>query len=195
MTRAAYWHAGGSWPLTAETVDERFRAVVAEHRDRDCLVGVATGRRLSYAATDRETQRIARGLIGLGVTRGHRVGVWATNHVEWVLVQLATARIGAVLVNVNPAYRVGELEYALNLAQVQTLITMPGFRRSDYVAMVSALCPEASVLAAPGLSCARLPSLRHVVLFDPGDLPPVRTVGLGGSNRRTSQDRARQQHQ
>ena len=167
--RLAYQHLGGERPLIGETVDSCFRASAARHPEREALIALPQARRLSYRELDLEVQRLAKGLLGIGVARGDRVGIWSTNTLEWVLLQLATARIGAVLVNINPAYRIAELEHALRLARVQTLCLIPAFRRSGYVDMVSQLCPELADCPPGALVAARLPELRHVVVYEPED--------------------------
>jgi fatty-acyl-CoA synthase len=135
----SYVHRGGTVPLLGTTLDRHFREVAGRHPDRDALVSLHQGLRLSYAALDRETERLARGLLALGLRKGDRVGIWATNNAEWLLVLLATARTGTILVNVNPACRAGELDHALRLSGVRTLFLMPRFRSSDYVAMIREL--------------------------------------------------------
>jgi fatty-acyl-CoA synthase len=114
---------------------------VSAHPDRDALVFPALGLRWSWAEFGR---RVARALLALGVERGEHVGIWSMNAPEWVVTQFAAARIGAVLVNVNPAYRVFELEDALRLADVATLVVGCAFKSSDFVGMVHSVCPEAA---------------------------------------------------
>ena len=123
---------------------------------------------------------LARGLLGLGVERGEHVGIWSTDNAEWVLVQLATARIGAVLVNVNPACRAAELRYALEHARIRTLFFIPAFRRSDYVATLLEVVPEAADEgAATDLRCAALPELRRLVVYDPARAQATRSTAPG----------------
>ncbi len=167
MRHTSYCHRGGQSELTAETIDQRFRAIVADHGPRDCVVARHQDQRLSYAEVDARVEALARGLLALELQRGDRVGVWATNHVEWVLLQLATARVGAILVNVNPAYRAAELRHALRQAEVQVLFTMPSFKSSAYVEMLTALLPESLAQRPRELSCAAAPALRSLVVFDP----------------------------
>jgi fatty-acyl-CoA synthase len=123
-------------PLLGETIDANLRRTVDAHPDREALVECATGRRWTYAELDREVDAVARGLISYGIGKGDRVGIWAPNCAEWFLVQYATARIGAILVNVNPAYRVHELSYVLNQSGVHLLVSAESFKTSDYRAMV-----------------------------------------------------------
>jgi len=167
--RRAYLHRGGDEPLLGATIDAHLREVVALHPERDAVVSLPQARRLSYAGLDREVQRLAKGLLALGIARGDRVGIWSTDNVEWLLLQLATARVGAVLVNVNPANRVAELEHALRAARVQSLFLIPSFRSSNYVEEIQELCPELTEQASGQLQAERLPELRRVVVYDPAD--------------------------
>jgi fatty-acyl-CoA synthase len=141
--------------------------------ERQAVVSVHQGRRLGYRELISQADRVARGLLALGFRKGDRVGIWSTNNIEWLLLQLATARIGAILVNINPAYRVPELAYALKKSEVQGLFLIPRFRRSDYLAMLAELVPELERLSPGEVTDAELPDLRWVVLYDPAD--PERT--------------------
>jgi fatty-acyl-CoA synthase len=139
--------AGETTPaLIEETIGENFARVAAEHADREALVEVATGRRWTYAELDREVDALARGLVGAGIAKGDRVGIWAPNCAEWTLVQYATAKIGAILVNVNPAYRTHELAYALNQSGLRLLFSATEFKTSDYRAMVEEVRHDAHAL-------------------------------------------------
>ena len=100
-------------PLIEETIGDNLARIAREYGDREALVECATGRRWTYAELDRDVDALARGFIGAGIAKGDRVGIWAPNCAEWTLVQYATAKVGAILVNVNPAYRTHELEYVL----------------------------------------------------------------------------------
>jgi fatty-acyl-CoA synthase len=122
--------------LLGDTIDANLRAAVARFGDRDAVVDVATQRRLSYRGVDEAVEAVARGLLARGVATGDRVGIWAPNCVEWYLVQYATARIGAILVNINPSYRTHEVEYVLRQAEVGTLVAAAAFKTSDYRAMI-----------------------------------------------------------
>ena len=123
-------------PLLEETIPQNLARTVAEHADRDALVSVEQGHRFTYAEFSDEVDRVARGLMAMGVAQGDRVGIWSPNYTEWVLVQYATARIGAVLVTINPAYRTTELEYVLNQSGVSVLVAVEAFTASDYRSMV-----------------------------------------------------------
>jgi fatty-acyl-CoA synthase len=133
-------------PLLGQTIDANLRAAVTRFADRDALVDVPSGRRYTYAEVDAAVDELARGLCAKGIAKGDRVGIWAPNCAEWYLVQYATARIGAILVNINPAYRTSELEYVLRQAGVGTLISAPAFKTSDYRAMIDEVRPDLDAL-------------------------------------------------
>jgi fatty-acyl-CoA synthase len=123
-------------PLLEETIGTNLERTVAAYGDREALVELATGRRWTYASFDADVNALARGLIAAGIAKGDRVGIWAPNCAEWTMVQYATAKIGAIVVNVNPAYRTHELAYALNQSGMGMLISAESFKTSDYRAMV-----------------------------------------------------------
>jgi fatty-acyl-CoA synthase len=132
-------------PLLEDTIGANFEATVAAHGDRDALVEFATGRRWTYAELDRDVNSLAAGLLRVGIVKGDRIGIWAPNCAEWTITQYATAKIGAILVNINPAYRTHELAYVLNHAGVRLLISATGFKTSDYRAMVGEVIPDTAV--------------------------------------------------
>ena len=123
-------------PLLEETIPQNLARTVAEHADRDALVSVEQRLRFTYAQFADEVDQVARGLMGIGVAKGDRVGIWSPNFAEWVLVQYATARIGAILVTINPAYRSSELEYVLNQSGISVLVAVESFSTSDYRSMI-----------------------------------------------------------
>lgn len=133
-------------PIIEETIGESFERIAGAHPDVDALVDVAGGQRWTYRELDAEINLVARGLLSRGIAAGDRVGIWAPNCAEWVLVQYATAKIGAILVNINPAYRTHELAYALNQSGVRTLICATAFKSSDYTTMVDRVRPDVSTL-------------------------------------------------
>jgi fatty-acyl-CoA synthase len=158
-------HVRGSTerPLLDATIPAFLAEVCRRYGDRPACVFTEHGKRWSYADLAAEVDRLAAGLLSIGVYKGDRVGIWAPNRPEWVLTQFATARIGAVLVNINPSYKTDELAHALRTAGVSTLISAPGHRGADYLAMVAELAPEL-MRARPGdLRSAALPALRRVV--------------------------------
>ena len=134
-----------STPLLGETIGGNFARTAARFPDREALVDKPSGRRWSYAQLENDVDALARGLLGVGVSKGERVGIWAPNVPEWVLVQFATAKIGAILVNVNPSYRSHELRYAIGQSGMRMIIALPQFRSSDYEALINQVrpdCPE-----------------------------------------------------
>jgi fatty-acyl-CoA synthase len=132
-------------PLLEQTIGANFEATVAAHPDREALVEFATGRRWTWSELDRDVDALAIGLIRAGIGKGDRVGIWSPNCAEWTLVQFATAKIGAILVNINPAYRTHELAYALNQSGTKLLISASEFKTSNYRAMVDQVRDQVSV--------------------------------------------------
>jgi fatty-acyl-CoA synthase len=141
----SYAHGASDLPLLGETIGERLRTTVDRFGDREALVVRDQGYRATYSELWEQSGRAARGLMARGVAKGDRVGIWAPNRFEWVVAQYATARIGAILVNVNPAYRRSELEYALTKSGISMLLLARGFRDADYVEMLDDVrerCPD-----------------------------------------------------
>jgi fatty-acyl-CoA synthase len=133
-------------PILEQTIGASFEAIVRRNPRAEALVEVASGRRWTYAELNATVDRIARGLMALGIEAGDRVGIWAPNCAEWTIVQYATAKVGAILVTINPAYRTHELAYVLNQSGVRTLISATTFKTSDYVAMVGEVRPRCEAL-------------------------------------------------
>src|SRR3954447_17604103 len=129
-------------PLLETTIGDNFDATAERFADREALVDVAQGRRWTYAELRADVDRLARALLAVGVRTGDRVGIWAPNCSEWTLVQFATAKIGAILVNINPSYRSHELQYVLGQAGVSTLVAAESFKSSDYRSMVEEVSGE-----------------------------------------------------
>src|SRR6202050_2725954 len=142
----SYASGPSSLPLLGETIGENLRRTVARHGDSDALVVPHQDYRATYRQLWDEISLVARGLLSRGVTRGDRVGIWSPNRFEWVVTQYATARIGAILVNINPAYRTTELAYALEQSGVSFLILARAFRQADYVRMVDEVRGECPAL-------------------------------------------------
>jgi fatty-acyl-CoA synthase len=165
----SYFHRGGRIPLLGRTIPEHFSSVVRSFSEKEAIVSLHQGRRLTYGSLAEAVDCLARGLMALGVAKGDRVGIWSTNSVEWVLVQMATARIGAILVTINPAYRPGELVYALRRSQVQYLFTIPGFRSSDYIGMLAEVIPELKNRVPGQRISTEFPDLVRVILYDPSE--------------------------
>jgi fatty-acyl-CoA synthase len=153
--------------LLGSTIPVHFAAIADRFADREAVVSVPQNRRLSYVELTAAIDQLACGLVGVGFAKGDRIGVWSTNNIEWLLLQMATARIGAILVNINPAYRPRELAYALQRSEVQGVFTIPAFRTSDYVKMLIELIPELKQAQASDLHSHEFPALRRVVVFDP----------------------------
>ncbi|MFB6837687.1 AMP-binding protein [Streptomyces sp. NPDC056361] len=151
-TELSYAHGASTTALLGDTIGANLDRAVAAWPDREALVDVPTGRRWTYARFGADVDRLAGSLLGSGVRKGDRVGIWAVNCAEWVLVQYATARIGAVMVNINPAYRAHELAYVLDQAGITLLFASLTHKTSDYRAMVEQVRPEC-------------PRLREVVYF------------------------------
>ena len=135
-TEPSYSHGASEVPLLGETIGANLRRIAATHPDREALVDVPTGRRWTYAGLGLDTDGLAQGLIAAGIEAGDRVGIWAPNCAEWVLLQYASAKAGIVLVNINPAYRSSELGYALRQSGVRLLVSAESFKTSNYRAMV-----------------------------------------------------------
>ena len=159
----SYVHGAHDVPLIGESIGVHLASVAARFGDNDALVVRHQGIRWTYREFDERVTRLAAGLLGLGLQPGERVGIWAQNCAEWVLVQFATARAGLVMVNINPAYRRVELEYVLDKVQCSALILAPSFKSSDYIGMVQEVAPELQHCLPGALQAARLPQLRHVV--------------------------------
>ena len=138
----SYSHGASGSALLGETIGTNLRRIAAAHPRAEVLVDAPTDRRWTYAAFDAETDTLARGLIAAGLRAGDRVGIWAPNCAEWVLLQYATAKAGVILVNINPAYRSHELRFALRQSGVRVLVSAQRFKTSDYRAMVGEVGPD-----------------------------------------------------
>jgi len=162
----SYFHRGGETPLTGSTIPEHLLSIVSRFPDQEAVVSLPQKTRLKYRDFSTQIDLLARGLMALDFKRGDRIGVWSTNNVEWLLIQMATARMGAILVNINPAYRSRELAYALQQSEIQCLFVIPRFRSSDYIAILEDLIPELRQDSA-GITSEAFPNLSRVVIFDP----------------------------
>lgn len=169
MLQKSYFHRGGSEPLLGVTIPEQFSNIVKQFGDREAIVALPQNRRLTYSALSESVDHLARGLLGTGFNKGDRIGIWSTNNIEWLLLQMATARIGAILVNINPAYRTKELAYALQRSEVQGIFTIPEFRSSNYVEMLTELLPSLKTAGPDKISSSEFPCLKRVVVYDPAD--------------------------
>jgi len=165
MTRPSqsYVHGASDVPLLGMTIGQCLDATAARVPDNDALVVRHQNVRLTYAALKREVDSLAAGLLALGLEPGERIGIWSPNNAEWAITQFAAAKAGLVLVNINPSYRLAELEYALNKVECKALIAAASFKTSDYLAMIRELAPELD-RAPPGLlNAAKLPHLKIVI--------------------------------
>jgi fatty-acyl-CoA synthase len=161
----SYASGTSSVPLLGKTIGQVLDTAAAKYPDKDALVVCHQKKRYSYFAFREEVEIAARGLMSLGVQKGDRVGIWATNCAEWVVAQFATAKIGAILVSVNPSNRAFELEYVLRQSECQTLLLIGGFRDSNYVEAVRQVCPEIDASEPCGLHAAKLPGLRNLIFI------------------------------
>ncbi len=168
--------------LPEETVGANLSRIAAAHPDRDALVECASGRRWTYAQFDAAVSELARGLLAAGIGVRDRVGIWSPNCAEWVMVQFAAAKAGIILVTINPAYRLSELEYTLNKVGVKALVAAERYKTSDYVGMVETLAPELPDSFSGALRAARVPTLRAAIKiggharpgwFDIDDIPDL----------------------
>jgi len=178
----SYYHRGGEVPLLGATIPEHLAGITAKFPDQEAVVSCHQQRRLSYRELDSAVKELARGLMALGYQRGDRIGIWSTNNIEWLLLQLATAQIGVILVNINPAYQVKELVYSIQRSELQGLFLIPQFKSSHYVEMVEELIPEITEeMAEEGapIKSANFPLLRHVVLYDPDNPDKTRRPAPG----------------
>ncbi|WP_336882682.1 AMP-binding protein [Rhodococcus globerulus] len=148
-------YSAGEWsaPLLEETIGDNFDRIAANYSDRDALIDVPSGRRWTYEQLRCDVDALAAGLLQRGIAKGDRIGIWAPNCPEWVLLQYASAKIGAILVTINPAYREHELRYVLNQAGIQILVSAQMFKTSNYGAMIEAVRSDC-------------PSVESVVLLD-----------------------------
>ncbi len=128
--------------LLGDTIGDNLDRTVSRFGDREALVDVAAGRRWSYRELAADVDALALGLLGQGILKGDRVGIWAPNCAEWTLIQYATAKIGAILVNINPAYGSRELEYVLGQSGIRMLVAAPSFKTSDYAGMIAEVRPR-----------------------------------------------------
>ena len=173
MTRAqkSYVCGTSSVPLRYATIGQMLDAAVERWPGRPALIDRQQGVRFSWRELGRAADDFAASLVELGLKPGERVGIWSPNRYEWVVTQLAAAKAGLVLVNINPAYRIAELEYALNKVGCRALVHADRFKSSDYTAMLLELCPEIRSSAAGELAAGRIPQLRTLIRIAADELP------------------------
>ncbi len=165
----SYSHGAAAHELLGQTIGENLRLTAAAYPASEALVDVPTGTRLSYPELDEQTDVLARGLLAAGVAKGDRVGIWAPNCAEWVLLQYATAKIGAILVNINPAYRSHELGFVLAQSSVSVLVSAQSFKTSDYRGMITEVA-------------GGLPGLRQVIYLGSADWDELMAAGAAAGS-------------
>ncbi|MGF6230593.1 fatty-acyl-CoA synthase [Inquilinus ginsengisoli] len=172
-------------PLLGETIGRALDRAAARWPDRPALIDRAQGIRWSWRDLAERADSFAAGLLALGLQPGDRIGIWSLNRAEWALTQFAAAKAGLILVTVNPAYRLHELEYALNLVGCAALVTATAFKTSDYLGMLTTLAPELATAEPGQLQAAKLPALRAVIQIGGsalGTIPFDSVAGLGGAS-------------
>ena len=170
LTRS-YYSGASDAQIIYETIGSYFDKIANLHSTNSALVVRHQGINWTYGELQARVDQLAIGLIHLGIEPGDRVGIWGPNSSEWVLVQLATAKIGAIMVCINPAYRLYELEYALNKVECKTLITDVSFKTSDYLGMINTLAPELESSHPGQLEAKKLPYLKHVIRMGSDNTP------------------------
>src|SRR6185312_13201875 len=166
----SYAHGVSTTPLIGETIGVHFDKATERWGARDALIVRQQNVRLTYSELKARVDAFAAGLMALGLAPGDRVGIWSPNNTEWAITQFATAKAGLILVNVNPAYRLAELDYALNKVGCKALITADHFKTSDYVGMLRELAPEVERSAPGRLQAKRFPSLTALIRIGSGEL-------------------------
>jgi fatty-acyl-CoA synthase len=167
----SYFCGASQTQIIYRTIGSYFDEVVARYPQGDALVVRHQGIRWNWTELQREVDRLATGLLGLGLEPGDRVGIWGPNSYEWVLVQFATAKIGAIMVCINPAYRLYELEYALNKVECKVIVSAENFKTSQYLKMLQELAPELGASEPGALQAEKLPHLRTVIRMGEGSTP------------------------
>jgi len=181
----SYAHGASAVPLIGETIGAHFDRSVARWGDRPGLIVRQQGIDWRYRELAAKVDQFAAGLLCLGLQPGERIGIWSPNNAEWVVTQFATAKAGLILVNINPAYRLSEVEYALNKVGCRALVTATSFKTSDYIGMINTLAPELRHARPGHLDAAKLPSLRTVIQIGadpaPGVVPFETVYAMGGA--------------
>jgi fatty-acyl-CoA synthase len=184
----SYAHGTSAASLIGDTIGVHFDRTVARHPERLSLVARQQGVRWTYRELSEKVDAFAAGLLALGLEPGDRVAIWSPNNSEWVVTQFATAKAGLILVNINPAYRLSELEYALNKVGCKVLITATRFKTSDYIGMINTLAPELGSSDPGSLSAEKLPHLRFVIetaaVPSPGAIAFNAVYAMGRENER-----------
>jgi fatty-acyl-CoA synthase len=173
--RLSYAHCGSSAPLLGETVSQALHHIAVNHPQQQALVSRVQGRRFTYREFNQIVDRTAKSFMHLGIERGDRVAIWSVNNYEWIVAQFATARIGAVLVNINPAYRTHELEYVLRESRCKALLLIESFKSSNYLEMFYEVCPEARHCLPGQIDSWRFPHLKGVIFIGKQEHPGMFT--------------------
>ncbi|PBB29949.1 AMP-binding protein [Mesorhizobium sp. M1A.F.Ca.IN.020.06.1.1] len=188
-------HVSGdrSTPLLDKTIPELFSDTVSRYATLDAAVFVGQDKRFTWSELSDAVDALAAGFLALGLEKGDRVGIWSPNRWEWLVTQFATARIGLILVNINPAYRLSELEYALNKVGCKALVTAVSFKTSDYLGMIETLAPEIAKAEPGKLEAEKLPSLKIVIRMGEDNSPGMFNFGdvlaMAGRDEHDSLDR------
>src|SRR5438067_13860305 len=170
-TMQSYAHGTSDTPLLGETIGQNLDRTIARVPDADALVSCHQSVRYTYAEFGQALDRLAGGMLAAGLGKGDRVGVWGLNRAEWALVQYATAKLGVILVNINPAYRTNELEYALGQSGCRVLFAAREVKGSDFVAMVDQVRPN-------------LPSLERAIFFETPEWEEISSAGASADEMR-----------
>src|ERR1700691_2317459 len=184
----SYVHGVSMTPLIGETIGVHFDKMAARFANRDALIVRQQNIHWTYRELKEKADALAAGLLALGLSPGDRVGIWSPNNAEWAITQFATAKAGLILVNINPAYRLAELDYALNKVGCKALITADSFKTSDYVGMLRELAPEIERSTPGSLQSKRLPALTTIIRIGDdekrGFLRFADVLGMGGERHR-----------
>nr|MCS5605840.1 AMP-binding protein [Alphaproteobacteria bacterium] len=186
----SYNHGASKAPLIGQTIGVFFDHAVDLWGNRQALIVQHQNIRWTYTELKKQVDAFAAGLLALGLEPGQRIGIWSQNNAEWAVTQFATAKAGLILVNINPAYRLSELEYALNKVHCAALVISPSFKTSDYVQMVRDLAPEIDNCTPGQLEAETLPHLRTVIRMGeeatPGMYNFAQIAAMGGDQERQS---------
>ncbi|MER8895693.1 AMP-binding protein [Mesorhizobium sp. M0676] len=188
-------HVSGdrSVPLLDKTIPQLFSDTVGRYATQDAAVFVGQDKRFTWSELSDTVDTLAAGFLALGLEKGDRVGIWSPNRWEWLVTQFATARIGLILVNINPAYRLTELEYALNKVGCKALVTAASFKTSDYLGMIETLAPELAKATPGKLKAQKLPALKIVIRMgddnSPGMFNFADVLSMAGRDEHDSLDR------
>lgn len=180
-------------PLLDKTIPQLFSDTVGKYATQDAAVFVGQDKRFTWSELSDTVDTLAAGFLALGLEKGDRVGIWSPNRWEWLVTQFATARIGLILVNINPAYRLTELEYALNKVGCKALVTAASFKTSDYLGMIETLAPELAKATPGKLKAQKLPALKIVIRMgddnSPGMFNFADVLSMAGRDEHDSLDR------